>query len=115
MVLIFGFLMFLMAKNRTFGIMFSEMSLKNLGLGFVMAAFWIGSFYLYGYSSFKLGNLGSIIGWPLFISISIVVGNMWGIWQGEWKESSRRAKSMLNAGLVVLVVAMIIFGVSNLF
>jgi len=106
---------FLMIKNRTLRLMISAFNIRNAGLGLLMAVLWIGSFYLYGYSSYNLGNLGNIVGWPLFISLSIVAGNLWGIWRGEWRSSSEKAKTKLNTGLVVLVVAMILFGISNLF
>jgi L-rhamnose-H+ transport protein len=105
----------LLVKNGTFKLMYSEKSFNNLGLGLLMAIMWIGSFYLYGISSFKLGSLGNIVGWPLFISISILVGNLWGIWRGEWRNSSAAAKRILYRGLTVLILAMIIIGLSNLF
>lgn len=54
----------------------------NIGLGALMALMWIGSFYIYGISSANLGRLGVVVGWPLFISLSIVVGNLWGLWRG---------------------------------
>lgn len=105
---------FLMIKNRTLGLMISAFNIRNIGLGLLMSVLWIGSFYLYGYGSYSLGRLGNIVGWPLFISLSIVVGNLWGIWRGEWIGSPVKAKMRLNIGLVVLVIAMILFGVSNL-
>jgi L-rhamnose-H+ transport protein len=110
-----AYTIFLMLKNKTLGLMISAFNIRNAGLGLLMSVLWIGSFYLYGYSSYNLGNLGNIVGWPLFISLSIVVGNLWGIWRGEWRDSSAKAKTKLNTGLVVLVVAMILFGISNLF
>jgi L-rhamnose-H+ transport protein len=107
--------LFMMVKNNTLGLMFSGANFRNTGYGFLMAVLWIGSFYLYGYGSYKLGPLGNIVGWPLFISLSIVVGNLLGVWRGEWRGSSGKAKLMLNTGLIVLVMAMVLFGISNLF
>jgi L-rhamnose-H+ transport protein len=106
---------FLMLKNKTFGLMISALNIRNIGLGLLMSVLWISSFYLYGYSSFNLGRLGNIVGWPLFISLSIVIGNLWGIWRGEWRGSSVKARVKLNTGLTVLVIAMVLFGISNLF
>ena len=78
-----------------------------------MAIMWIGSFYLYGMSAAMLGKWGVAVGWPLFISLSIVVGNLWGIWKGEWKGAAKSARSLLTRGLVILVVAVIVIGISN--
>ncbi|MDZ7370514.1 MAG: hypothetical protein ONB12_05005 [candidate division KSB1 bacterium] len=109
-----AYTIFLMIRNKTLGLMISACNIKNIGLGLLMSVLWIGSFYLYGYGSYNLGRLGNIVGWPLFISLSIVVGNLWGIWRGEWRGSPVKAKLRLDIGLIVLVIAMILFGVSNL-
>ncbi|MDR1724252.1 MAG: hypothetical protein LBR84_10005 [Tannerella sp.] len=116
----FGFIpnliytVWLMIKNKTYYTIITGLTIKNTGLSLLMAVLWIGSFYLYGFSSYNLGDLGKIVGWPLFISISIVVGNLWGLWKGEWRNSSKRARTMLNIGLVVLIIALIIFCISNI-
>ena len=104
----------LMIKNKTL-VLFTQKPVRNIGLGLLMSIMWIGSFYIYGYSSSKLSNWGNIIGWPLFITISIVVGNILGIWRGEWKESPIKAKRLLNIGLATLMLAMVILGISHLF
>jgi L-rhamnose-H+ transport protein len=86
---------------------------RNAGLIAIMAACWIGSFYLYGMGAARLGKWGGIIGWPLFISLAILVGNLWGLWRGEWRGADPRARAGLNRGLVVLILAMAIFGLAG--
>lgn len=78
-----------------------------------MALMWIGSFYLYGISAASLGRWGVVVGWPLFISLSIVVGNLWGLWKGEWKGAPQTASSLLKYGLGVLLIAVVIIAFSN--
>jgi L-rhamnose-H+ transport protein len=56
-----------------------------------------------------------VAGWPLFISISIVVGNVWGLGRGEWQGAPGSARRLLNFGLVILIVAVIVVALSNLF
>ena len=80
-----------------------------------MAAMWIGSFYLYGAGAAKLGRWGVVVGWPLFISLSIVVGNLWGLWRGEWHGAPLAARRSLNFGLCVLLVAVVTVALSNSF
>ncbi len=109
----FGYCFFLMLKRKTMKTYFNAETHYNLFLGMLMAIMWIGSFYLYGMSTAKLGQWGVIVGWPLFISLSIVVGNLWGIWRGEWREASSESKALLYKGIAVLIVAVIIVGVSN--
>jgi hypothetical protein len=56
-----------------------------------------------------------VVGWPLFISLSIIVGNLWGLWRGEWQGAPAVARRLLNQGLLVLIVAVIMVAVSNSF
>jgi len=105
---------FLIRKNKNAALFFTTFPVKNFFLGIFMAIMWIGSFYIYGISSYKLGEWGNIIGWPLFISVSIVIGNIWGIHKGEWSGASKMARRKLNLGLITLLIAMVIIGMSNL-
>jgi L-rhamnose-H+ transport protein len=87
--------------------------LRNASLIAVMAALWIGSFYLYGMGAARMGRWGAIIGWPLFISLSILVGNLWGLSRGEWTDASPTARRGLNRGLVVVLAAVLLFGLGS--
>jgi len=53
------------------------------------------------------------VGWPLFISISIVTGNLWGLSRGEWRGAPAHARRLLNFGLLVLIAAVITIALSN--
>ncbi|MFC1620456.1 L-rhamnose/proton symporter RhaT [Candidatus Neomarinimicrobiota bacterium] len=109
----FGYCLYLMIARKNLGSLSSPESKRNLGLGALMAFMWIGSFYLYGISTANLGRWGVIIGWPVFIALSIVVGNLWGLWRGEWKGAPVAAKSLLRTGMLVLIVAVITIAISN--
>jgi hypothetical protein len=88
---------------------------RNLGLAAIMAALWIGSFYLYGAGSKLLGPWGVVAGWPLFISLSIGVGMLLGLWRGEWEKAPRRAQLPRNWGLAALFAAVLAIALSNRF
>src|SRR5678816_3270378 len=104
-----------MLSKKTLRQYWNDETSRNLGLSALMAAMWIGSFYLYGAGAAKLGRWGIVVGWPLFISLSIVIGNLWGLWRGEWRNAHASARSLLNRGLIVLIVAVIIVAISNSF
>ncbi len=106
---------YLMLTKRTFRQYWNRETPRNLGLCALMALMWIGSFYLYGAGAAKLGRWGVVVGWPLFISLSIIVGNLWGLWRGEWQGAPAVARRLLNQGLLVLIVAVIVVAVSNSF
>jgi L-rhamnose-H+ transport protein len=107
--------LYLMIRRNSLKEYFNPESLRNVGLCALMSLLWIGSFYLYGMSAAKLGKWGVIVGWPLFICLSIVVGNLWGIWRGEWKGAPPRARTLLNTGILILLVAVVVIAVSNSF
>jgi L-rhamnose-H+ transport protein len=111
----FAYCLFLMAKRKTTSVYWSSEMPRNLALSAAMALMWIASFYLYGAGTAKLGRWGVIVGWPLFISLSILTGNMWGLWRGEWKGSPAAARRLLNRGLLTLIVAVIVVALSNRF
>ena len=81
----FGYCLYLMARHKNLNAYLGQEAARNFGLSALMAIMWIVSFYLYGMGAARLGKRGVIIGWPLFISVSIAVGNLWGILRGEWK------------------------------
>ena len=81
--------------------------------GAAMGAMWIGSFYAYGMGAANLGTWGPILGWPIFIALSIIVGNLWGIWRGEWKEASARPRALLNRSLIVMTIAVVVIAISQ--
>jgi L-rhamnose-H+ transport protein len=86
---------------------------RNVALIGSMALLWIGSFYLYGMGAARLGRWGGIIGWPLFISLAILVGNLWGLGRGEWAAAPETARRQLKLGLGVLLGAMVLFGIAS--
>ena len=92
---------------------FTLNSLRNGSLIAAMAALWIGSFYLYGIGASRMGPLGAVLGWPLFISLSIVFGNVCGVWRGEWKRAPADASRQLNVGLAVVLAAVALFSVGS--
>ncbi|MGH9503994.1 MAG: L-rhamnose/proton symporter RhaT [Terriglobales bacterium] len=110
-----AYCLYLMISRHTLGQYLNRETPRNLGLSACMALMWIGSFYLYGSGAARLGRWGAVAGWPLFISLSIVVGNLWGVWRGEWKGAPPPALRLLNQGLLVLIVAVIAVALSNLF
>lgn len=106
--------LYLINKNKSYKAFFNEYRTNNWLLILGMSIIWMGSFYCYGFGSTMLGELGLIIGWPLFVSLSIVIGNLWGLYRGEWKGASKNARIMLNSGLIVLVLSIFIIALSNL-
>lgn len=99
----------LLKRRKTFGLYKNPDILKNMGLVAAMALMWIGSFVLYGLGASKMGNWGTVIGWSVFIAISIALGNVWGIMQGEWKGTKPKSRRIMGISMAIQVLAILIF------
>ena len=106
---------YLMVSKHTLDQYWNRETPRNLGLSALMALMWIGSFYLYGAGAVRLGRWGVVAGWPLFITLSIVTGYLWGLWRGEWRGALPSARRLLHQGLLILIVAVIVVALSNFF
>jgi L-rhamnose-H+ transport protein len=73
----------------------------------LMATFWFASTLMYGIASSKLGALGPVYGWPLFMSLIVIVSSVIGILAGEWKHATKSAVGLQFAGVAVLITAVI--------
>ena len=105
--------LYLMSRNTTGEWPSTAHLPRNLALSALMGLLWIGSFYGYGIGARHLGALGPVMGWPLFIATSIVVGNIVGLWRGEWRTAPPVARVQLGRGLIVLFVAVAVIGASG--
>ncbi len=97
----------LLKKNSSTG-NFMRASLDHWVLAFIMGAFWFGSLLLYGASVSKLGSLGPILGWPLFMSLIVIAASLLGIATGEWEQSGCWPFTIQLTGVTALIVAIFI-------
>lgn len=75
-----------------------------------MALMFIGGTALYGTGAGLMGDIGPVIGWPVYMSISIVAGVFWGWATGEWVGSPRRVLQFLASGTVLQLVSIMVLG-----
>lgn len=68
---------------------------------------------LFGLGAGKIGNLGVSVGYTVFMAFSIMVGNFTGFLTGEWKNAGKQALRWIWAGILLLVVAVCILGLSK--
>jgi len=111
-ILNIGYCGYLMGRNAT-AARYGDSTLKNTVLLFLMSAMWIGSFILYGVGATMMGSWGTIIGWSVYMALSIALANIWGIVQGEWRGASGRSKTVMAWGLAVIFAAIVVFAVGG--
>jgi L-rhamnose-H+ transport protein len=108
----YGFL--LMFKNRTTRLVVSQGSPAYwLGVLFMGIAWPLGV-VLYGIGADCMGKYGAFVGFPMLLVMTILVANLAGALTGEWRGASKKTIATMVEGVIVLVVAFAIFGVSSL-
>ncbi len=103
-----GYCVYLLARNATWRKGMPGDRPRNIALTFAMGFLWLFGFFLYGVGATRLGTLGSVVGWPIFMTTMVVVANVWGLATGEWKKVDPRAFRYLALGLALMVAAMVV-------
>ena len=102
----------LMTKNKTWKTYASPGMGKGLlaavltGLGFFAGA------GIYGQGAFLLGEIGPVVGWPIHLSVVIIVSNVWGFITGEWKGAMGPFR-LIMLSVLVFIAAMFLLGYAN--
>ncbi|MFC1692305.1 L-rhamnose/proton symporter RhaT [Candidatus Latescibacterota bacterium] len=104
---------YLMGVNKTTKYYKTQGSLKNFLFLLLMSVMWIGSFILYGAGATMMGSWGTVIGWPVYMVLSIAFANIWGIFHGEWRGVSSGTKIIMVQALCILLCAIVIFAYSG--
>lgn len=105
--------LYLLNKNKTVNRFAESGTAPYWFYAFVMATFWFGSTSLYGIASGKLGNWGTILGWPLFMSLIVITASVLGIVTGEWKNSGKKPLRIQMGAVAVLVLAVFILSAAS--
>lgn len=105
--------LYLMRKNNSAS-RFRQSGTANYWLlATVMALFWFASTILYGASTTALGQLGTVLAWPLFMSLIVITATVWGAITGEWKNAGRSPSYIMAGGVLVLIAAIFVLGFSS--
>ncbi len=108
-----GFSLFLLCKNKTWKDFKNQGSCRNLVYTFIMATLHFGCLFFYGLGAYKIGTLGTSVGFAIFQSGSLIVGNSLGFFTGEWKGADQKSRNLLFAGLAVLILGVVIVSIGN--
>jgi L-rhamnose-H+ transport protein len=98
---------YLWKKNHTAGLFLAPGTGRNWVFGAFMGLLWFGSTVIYGAVLARLGDMGPILGWPLFMSAIIVASNVWGMATGEWKGAGRKALNGMFGSIFFLILGFV--------
>jgi len=109
----FAYCGYLLTRNQTWRCYLTPGAFSHWVIGALMAALWMGSISVYGLGVGRLGQLGAVVGFPTYISLSIVTANLAGLFTHEWAGAPRAAYFYGLAGLLVLVISVGIVGMAS--
>ena len=102
-----------LSKNKTWGSFRSPGAAFAVVIALIMAVLHDAAVGLFGLGAGKLGSLGVSVGYTVFMAFAIIVGNFNGFLTGEWRNAGRPATRCIQAGIVVLVIAVCILGLGK--
>ena len=108
-----GYCIYKLTANKTWKNLTSPGIGKVLLLALAMACLHDGAIVFFGLGATKLGDLGISVGYAVFMSFAIIVGNINGFLTGEWKGASKQSVNWILAGIAVLVVGVCILAKAN--
>lgn len=93
-----------LTRNKTWGHLAKPGVGQILLLAAAMAVLHDAAIFFFGLGWLKLGDLGVSVGYPVFMSFAIIVGNVHGFRTGEWKGASRESAVWIIVGIALLIV-----------
>lgn len=108
-----AFTFFLLCKNKTWNQFGNVGSGRNIFFAIVMAVGHFACIFFYGLGGFELGELGTSVGFAIFQSGSLIIGNGLGLFTGEWARGSAESRRWLFIGLSVLILGIVIVSIGN--
>jgi L-rhamnose-H+ transport protein len=98
-----------LTRNKTWGRFGQRGVGLVLGLAAVMALLHDGAIFFFNLA-INVGGVSVPVGYPIFMSLAILVGNVHGFRSGEWKGASRRSVAWIVAGIAILIAGVCILG-----
>ena len=109
-----AYCIYLLNKNHTWPVFMEKAGGITYALGATLMGFlWYSGVVVYGMGADALGTLGGIIGWPVYMSVDIIAGLVWGFLGGEWKGASRTALTYCLTGIAILFLAIGVISLGN--
>jgi L-rhamnose-H+ transport protein len=82
-------------------------------LAVAMGLLWAGGIVIYGLGASMEGTYGPVFGFPMMLIVSILTANLTGVLLGEWRGVTKVAKHTMQAGVAIMLVAIIVLGYAN--
>jgi len=103
---------FLMVRNGTAGRVITHGKPAYWCWALFMGISWPAGIVLMGIAGGKMGEFGKYSAFPMMLLCAVLAGNLSGALTGEWKGTGRASKTVMMVGVLVLLSAFVILGIS---
>jgi L-rhamnose-H+ transport protein len=104
--------LFLLLRNKSYRTYAVPRASWGIGCALITSLLWFAALGVYGQGAAIMGRLGPVIGWSMFLGLSLVVSSLWGLKDGEWKGMTASLRVLL-IGDGILLVSWVILGYAN--
>lgn len=105
-----------MAKRNKSIARFVKTENKNLSTNYLFAGLagflWFINFFFFGMGKNRMGDI-TYTAWGILMTLTIVCATLWGIYRGEWKGVSKKIHFEMWLGLIILIAAAFMIGISG--
>jgi len=104
-----GYALFLLIKNGTFASFKVDGAGQAYKWAVIAGLLWFAALGVFGQGAALMGELGTVIAWPMLLGLALIVSTALAFWSGEWKGAPGPARMMV-ASVGVLLVACFLLG-----
>jgi L-rhamnose-H+ transport protein len=108
----FVYAIIVLVKNKTY----TDYTKPGAGKAYfkvlVTSFVWFAALAVYGKATHLLGDLGPIVGWVGFNGLALIIANMWGFRDGEWK-GFPKAQKIAIIGNAIIVISLVFVALAN--
>lgn len=107
-----GYALTLLIKNKSFGSFQTPGLFGALKWAIIAGLLWFAALGTYGQGVALMGEMGTMICWPMLLGLSLIVSNAVAVTTGEWKGTAGPLKLML-LGILVIIVATVVMAYAS--
>jgi L-rhamnose-H+ transport protein len=107
-----GYALILLVKNKSVSSYKTPGMFSALKWAIIAGLLWFAALGTFGQGAALMGDLGTVIGWPMMLGLSLIVSNAIGVLTGEWKGTSGPLKIML-LGIFVIILATVVMSYAS--
>lgn len=107
-----GYSLFLLIKNKSFNSFKTPQMGKALKWSVIAGLLWFAALGTYGQGVALMGEIGTMIAWPMMLGISLIISNIWAYRSGEWKNAAKPFQTLL-LGIGIIILATCVLAYSN--